>query len=949
LQAIRDVARMEPNLRTEEQVNDILEFVKDVKFFTKLSPLQQKTLCRMMKIETFAAKEYVFQYGEYGSKFYIILTGMVGVLAPNQNKPCPVGLHGAEKCDCAGRPFETVTFLDKGSGFGEIALQKDQPRSATIQANEATELLVTTKEDYDQYAGELHKQFIQHRVSFLRQCPYVEEALQQELFTMQDLIQMANCLNEQDLSGQSLACRQGTEVDRVIFVRSGSLAALRLVEVDANGRPQVTPKNSRPGTKGGGTQSEEEKEKAAAEGLDPLAFAGAMAQKLVEMKGSSITDMKRRERRRQMSEIEKKQREAEEDMVAELGGVKGFESPARQGDGAENKVSFGAADEVSSPPQGGGSSASTSLAPPQNPKPASGQQRRSGVKISDTEASVTSGASETENERGSSHSRGPGSTSPRRRAKQVWKKVRTAVKKAGHVEMFCKSVRKEDVGLEVEDFDSVTAAEKNVEHFKDVQIARQKYVDFSKHQLADKLSETRSKKGGVAAKAKVRPSYAVRNPPPHGTMTSRPSSSGHPTSQLFSRSFTARGSHAGTLPGGFRAETGVPAQKFVGRQKRLLRIGTIGPYQYFGDQQVTTNEKYPVSLLSDPVADTYVLNKIDIIRKLSKRLQNFFGMTEKRFPNDMQLIDMQRQTERWDAFRASIHRDAVGSRKSKFTICGIPRTMRNDGDSFGFLSTEDASKNLEFLGMDPTSPLAAAAMKPPTARRCAALTPRDEELFSQASARFLRRVDVCERDRGLRKALAQLGCSTPRRHGGLVGEEQDPQAFKLEQYWSKLRKDPIGLDLTDIGVMNWPDETTTSAGSKGRESISMKSGGPLTERPLSERAGRHNRRGSVTASDTKRPSALHLSSSDFNNTGAGEENGERTHESDQPEPSPRGRLSSVNVDMARRDMARRRSMLQAQGGAGFSPGRASGAGASVELPPIKKDEERRTVVFAGPE
>ena len=49
--------------------------------------------------------------------------------------------------------METVVFLEKGMGFGELALQSDQPRSATIQTTERTELLITKKADYETYAG----------------------------------------------------------------------------------------------------------------------------------------------------------------------------------------------------------------------------------------------------------------------------------------------------------------------------------------------------------------------------------------------------------------------------------------------------------------------------------------------------------------------------------------------------------------------------------------------------------------------------------------------------------------------------------------------------------------------------------------------------------------------------------------------------------------------------
>ncbi|CAE8676095.1 unnamed protein product, partial [Polarella glacialis] len=141
------------------------------------------------------------------------------------------------RCDCPNRPMETAVFLEKGMGFGELALQSNDPRSATILTSEVTETLVTTKADYEKYAGELHKLFIEQRVKFLRQCPLIEEALQQGAVSTQDIAAMANCLNERSLNGNELVVRQGQQVENMIFVRSGSLAMLRSVDADSSSQP----------------------------------------------------------------------------------------------------------------------------------------------------------------------------------------------------------------------------------------------------------------------------------------------------------------------------------------------------------------------------------------------------------------------------------------------------------------------------------------------------------------------------------------------------------------------------------------------------------------------------------------------------------------------------------------------------------------------------------------
>ncbi|CAE7686556.1 unnamed protein product, partial [Symbiodinium pilosum] len=105
--------------------------------------------------------------------------------------------------------------------------------SKYCSGQEKTEVLVITRCDYEMYAGKLHKLFIEQRVKFLRQCPLIEQALQQGLVSTADIASMANCLNERSLNGNQIVVRQGEPVECMIFVRSGSLAMLRLVEVDS--------------------------------------------------------------------------------------------------------------------------------------------------------------------------------------------------------------------------------------------------------------------------------------------------------------------------------------------------------------------------------------------------------------------------------------------------------------------------------------------------------------------------------------------------------------------------------------------------------------------------------------------------------------------------------------------------------------------------------------------
>lgn len=260
VQAVRDACHVDSRDRTERQVDDILAFVRDVKFFQTLDPHQQRALCRSAHVETFKSGDFIFHIGDHGQKFYVVLSGSVAVQGPEAaafdriasaalekthpiaQQPHPVveSQNSGPSNEMAPAPdggLQTLALLERGMGFGEIALQSGQTRSATLQAlEEPCELLVITKDSYERHAGQTHRRRIEERIDFIYRCPSVDQCLYSGSCTAQDIAAMANCLGEQTLCEHHILCRQGAPADLVFFVRSGSLAVFRTIEVDGNGR-----------------------------------------------------------------------------------------------------------------------------------------------------------------------------------------------------------------------------------------------------------------------------------------------------------------------------------------------------------------------------------------------------------------------------------------------------------------------------------------------------------------------------------------------------------------------------------------------------------------------------------------------------------------------------------------------------------------------------------------
>jgi len=237
--AAREAIGRAPEKRNDDDVAAILKFAQEVEFFAQLSEFQQLGLCKTMQHEQFGKWEVVFSWQDEGDKFYIILSGRLEVRIPSRTAHCPNDLHeDPQECICFNREMELASYLEPGHGFGELALINDQPRSATILAQEETHLLVVTRAEYKRFAGRYHKEFLDQRVRFLKEVPQIEEALQQGIVSEQDVASMANCLTEMRFYGNAIVAEQGEAVDRIILVHTGQLSMVRAVDVEVRPDPR---------------------------------------------------------------------------------------------------------------------------------------------------------------------------------------------------------------------------------------------------------------------------------------------------------------------------------------------------------------------------------------------------------------------------------------------------------------------------------------------------------------------------------------------------------------------------------------------------------------------------------------------------------------------------------------------------------------------------------------
>lgn len=116
-----------------EQIITVLE---KVPLFEGLSHKDLEKVAKLVRGRTIRPGELLFKEGDPGDKFYIIQSGAIEILK--------------EK---AGSEPDRLAMKRAGDAFGEMALLTDAPRSATVRAVEPSNLLVVSRDQFEQLLG----------------------------------------------------------------------------------------------------------------------------------------------------------------------------------------------------------------------------------------------------------------------------------------------------------------------------------------------------------------------------------------------------------------------------------------------------------------------------------------------------------------------------------------------------------------------------------------------------------------------------------------------------------------------------------------------------------------------------------------------------------------------------------------------------------------------------
>jgi CRP-like cAMP-binding protein len=114
------------------QINDEVEILRKVALFAGIEPAKLKLLAFTSERLRFAAGQNLMRQGEMGDTAYLILSGEADVLVDTGDGPVKVARVG------------------RNSFVGEMAILRDQPRTATVTAVTELSTLKISKEGFFQ-------------------------------------------------------------------------------------------------------------------------------------------------------------------------------------------------------------------------------------------------------------------------------------------------------------------------------------------------------------------------------------------------------------------------------------------------------------------------------------------------------------------------------------------------------------------------------------------------------------------------------------------------------------------------------------------------------------------------------------------------------------------------------------------------------------------------------
>ena len=216
--------------RSASAIKSLQILTKNIPFFKQLiSEYEERAhveCCAYLKHQLMDRGSIVCEAGDAGDLFYIILKGSVRVLVPDEQS----------------RVLVESTVLLSGCAFGEFALVKNRPRTATILCAEDSHFAVLSKKDFVRILGNFTNKRFDEMTEFLKKLPIFNG------WSMNSLVRLSYLFKISKLKRNQRLFREGDPADSVFIVKSGEFELTKEIMIKSSphivigkiGRPLIT-------------------------------------------------------------------------------------------------------------------------------------------------------------------------------------------------------------------------------------------------------------------------------------------------------------------------------------------------------------------------------------------------------------------------------------------------------------------------------------------------------------------------------------------------------------------------------------------------------------------------------------------------------------------------------------------------------------------------------------
>ncbi|EAR90833.2 cyclic nucleotide-binding domain protein (macronuclear) [Tetrahymena thermophila SB210] len=212
-----------PKERTPSDLIRISQEIENVNFlkqFIGTNTPEFLEMCQFLKLEEYPSDHILFQQGDLGDKYYIIVKGKVQI---SINIPQGKGKNQTFK-------LKEVGQIGIGMSFGELALLFNSIRNATIKTIEQSAFIVLTKDIFSNYMKFKTPPNAEEILKFFDQL----ESFQEQKLALPQKIQIVSKCDTKNYVSNAAIVLQGKPVDSLSFIKKGLTKVYRKVKFKVN-------------------------------------------------------------------------------------------------------------------------------------------------------------------------------------------------------------------------------------------------------------------------------------------------------------------------------------------------------------------------------------------------------------------------------------------------------------------------------------------------------------------------------------------------------------------------------------------------------------------------------------------------------------------------------------------------------------------------------------------